>query len=186
MKTTIAIFLLASWVLTTSLVVKTTAPALVFPTPPQNENSLFYIQRSKNTNAIVYEANMKSEGVIDPNDPVKIFWIRYSEDSTTAPLTYVQQKFAYGLKAKPYPGRPGQYVLVFSSYEKKQIYLLKKQDGKHFAAYTIIGGKFAELKKIFLQISGGSFWFPNIDYIDISGTDMGTGKPITERFKPLR
>jgi len=159
---------------------------LHYPTPPQNENSLFYIQRSKNLNAIVYDANVRPDGTLDAKDPLKIYWIRYASDSTIEPLTYIQLKFAYGMKATPYPGKPGQYVLTFNSYEKKQIYLTKRPDGKHFGAYTMINGRYSELKKVFIQINGGTFWFPNVEYIDIVGDDLATQKPITEHFKPKR
>lgn len=159
---------------------------LHYPTPPQNENSLFYIQRSKNINAIVYDANVKADGTLDVEDPLKIYWIRYSSDSTTAPLTYIQQKFAYGVKAAPYPGKPGQYIITFNSYAKKQIYLVKKADGKHYGAFTMINGRYAELKKIFIQLNGGTFWFPNIEFIDIVGEEPATQKQLTEHFKPAR
>jgi len=157
-----------------------------FPTPPQNENSLFYLQRSKNTNTIVYEVNFKSDGTLNTEQPLKIYWLRYAVDSTMEPLTYIQEKFAYGVKAKPYPGKPGQYIVTFNAYEKKLIYLSKKPDGKHYGAYTMINGRYAELKRIFLKINGGTFWFPNIEYVEISGDDMATHKPINEHFKPAR
>ena len=157
-----------------------------YPVPPQNDNSLFYIQRSKNKNAIVYDANVKPDGSLDKDSPVNIYWIRYSSDSTMEPLTFIQQKFAYGVKATPYPGKPGQYILVFNSYSKKQIYLLRKQDGKHFAAYTMINGHYAELKRVFIRITGGTFWIPNIEYIDIIGNDMATQRVVSEHFKPAQ
>lgn len=156
-----------------------------YPVPPETENSLFYIQRSKNTNAIVYDANVNSEGTLNPEEPIKIYWIRYATDGTKEPLSFIQQKYAYGLTAKPYPGKPGQYVLTFNAYNKKQLYLLKNSNNKHYSAYTLINGHYAQLKKIYIKVSGGSFWFPNIDYIDIIGKDIATQKPINERFKPL-
>src|SRR5438552_3281274 len=73
-----------------------------YPTPPRNKNSLFYVQRSKNVNAIVYEANIKSDGTLDKEEPVKIYWIRYTSDSTRAPLTFIQNKYAYGIKSEPF------------------------------------------------------------------------------------
>ena len=157
-----------------------------YPVPTPKENGLFFIQRSKNTNAIVYDANVKPDGSLDPERPVDIYWIRYTTDSTTAPLTYVQDKFAYGVKATPYPGKPGQYVLHFNAYPKKQVYLLRKPDGQHYGAYMMINGRYAELKRVFLQINGGTFWFPNVEYIEIIGRDMATQQLISDHFKPSR
>jgi hypothetical protein len=157
-----------------------------FPVPPEKENSLFYIQRSKNANTIVYDANLKPDGSLDQTNPVKIYWIRYAEDSLIEPLSYIQQKYAYGLKTTPYPGKPGQFILTFNSYSKKQFYLLKDTNGKHFSTYAIINGKYAILKKVLIKISGGTFWFPNIDFIELVGKDVATQKPISEKFQPQR
>jgi hypothetical protein len=155
-----------------------------YPEPPQRDNSLFYIQRSKNTNAIVYEANTRLDGTLDEAAPVSIYWIRYTTDSTTAPLTYIQDKFAYGVKALPYPNRPGQYILTVNSYHKRQLYLLKKPDNLHYGAFTMIGGRFAELKRVFIQLNGGTFWFPNVEFIELAGVDAATHKPVVEQFVP--
>jgi hypothetical protein len=40
------------------------------------------------------------------------------------------------------------------------------------------------LNYVFIKIEGGSFWLPNVIYVELKGTDPVTGKEITERFKP--
>ncbi len=158
---------------------------IVYPTPPLNEHSLFYIQRSNNTNAIVYEANILNDGKINEVEPVKVFWIRYSEDSTAADLNYIQRKYAYGVNASAYANQKNKFVVQFVAYSKKSIYLLPKTNGK-YAAYTNINGKLAELKKIWIELSGGTFWFPTIDYIEMIGKDPVSQQVVSERFKPRR
>jgi hypothetical protein len=37
---------------------------------------------------------------------------------------------------------------------------------------------------VFIKIEGGSFWLPNVIYVELKGIDPATGKEITERFKP--
>lgn len=156
----------------------------VYPVPPVNENSLFYIQRSKNTNAIVYELNRHTDGSINTIEPIKIFWIRYASDSTTTELTPIQRKYAYGISTRPYNGSKNSYVVQFLAYKKRNIFLLPSPDGKHYSAFISINGKLAELKRIFISTSGGSFWFPTIDYVEISGKDPASQQIISERFKP--
>lgn len=156
----------------------------VYPTPPVNENSLFYIQRSKNTNAIVYETNYLPDGKINALDPVKIYWIRYSSDSTTEDLTLIQRKYAYGINSRNYNGQKNAFVLNFVSYKKKSIFLLPIANGKRYAAFITINGRLVELKKIFISITGGTFWFPSIDYIELSGKDPSSQQTIVERIKP--
>ncbi|REJ84809.1 MAG: DUF4833 domain-containing protein [Bacteroidetes bacterium] len=155
-----------------------------YPVPPKNANSLFYIQRSKNTNAIVYELNKNADGSLNQQDPVKIYWIRYAHDSTTADLNYIQQKYAYGLNISALPGNPSQYSMNFVSYAKKKLYLMKRKDGSGYSTYTQINGKMAVLESVFITISGGTFWFPKIDDIELYGYDPESRQIVVEHFKP--
>ncbi|MBL0036007.1 MAG: DUF4833 domain-containing protein, partial [Flavobacteriales bacterium] len=50
-----------------------------FPAPPASKDLLFYIQRNKNANTIVYEANRDATGKLVSDDPVKVNWIRHTE-----------------------------------------------------------------------------------------------------------
>jgi hypothetical protein len=163
-----------------------TGAALMYPVPPDSENMLFYIQRSKNTNAIVYELNALPDGTPDPARPVNIYWIKYTSDSTTEALNYIQQKYAYGLNMRPYNGQKNSYVLQFVSYGKKNLYLLPASHGKKYAAFTSINGKLAELSRVFIQLDGGTFWFPTIEYIELTGRDPVSRQTVTERFQPKR
>jgi hypothetical protein len=49
--------------------------------------------------------------------------------------------------------------------------------------YTSIDRKLAILNRIFIKINGGSFWSPNVEYIEIKGTDPGSGRELVERLK---
>ena len=154
-----------------------------YPDPPVNRNSLFYIQRSKNTNAIVYELNRGSDGRPDPLHPVHIYWIRYSSDSTTAELTYIQDRFAYGVSVGPHENKGQSFRLRFNAYDKKDLYIMPLKNDS-YGAFMKINGQMAQLKKIFISITGGTFWFPAIDYIELTGSDPETGATVIERFKP--
>ena len=155
-----------------------------YPVPPANENSLFYIQRAKNTNAIVYEVNRNNDGKINQEEPVKIFWIRYTSDSTKAELTAIQRKYAYGVSSRSYNGQKNSFVIQFLAYKKRNIFLLPSANGKQYSALTNINGKLVELKRIFVSMSGGTFWFPTIDYVELTGKDPSSLQMVTERFKP--
>ena len=158
----------------------------VYPTPPTTENSLFYVQRSKNTNAIVYDINRLPDGSPDPTNPIHIYWIRYASDSTKEDLSYIQEKYAYGLISRPYNGQKNAYVMNFVSYDKKNLYLLPTSTPKKYAIFTNINGKLCELKKAFIMLNGGTFWFPTIEYIEMVGRDPATQQIVSERFVPKR
>lgn len=166
---------------------KAVAPVLIdiqdtFPVPSVS-NQLFYLQRTANTNTIVYEANLNSKGQVDESDPVHVFWIRYTEGSVKKELNYIQRMFAYGIKTQLQPN--GSYKMHVVSYKKQQLNLMRSpKDGKYHV-YTIINHKEAVLRRIFIKVGeGGSFWAPNVLYMELRGRDEVTGEELMERLKP--
>src|SRR5688572_6054267 len=155
--------------------------SVVYPVPPVKENSLFYIQRSKNTNAIVYETNYLPNGKINKKEPIKIYWIRYASDSTTAALTSIQRTYAYGVHVNPLKSDNNSFIVQLVAYKKRSIFLMPVNNGAKYTALMNINGKMAELKRIFVATSGGTFWFPKVDYIELSGKDPVTHRPVLER-----
>ncbi len=61
--------------------------------------------------------------------------------------------------------------------------LRKGEEGKYHI-FATIAKKQAILNRIFAKIEGGSFWLPNVVYVELKGTDPATGKEVIERFKP--
>lgn len=155
---------------------------LVFPTPPADANRLFYIQRTPNTNTLIYDLNIdKKTGKPHTETPVHAYWIRYNEQGQKEELNYIQRKFAYGLTAKHLGD--DKYDIRFVSYKKFPLTLMKAADGKYHI-FASVAQKQIMLNYVFIKIEGGSFWLPNVIYVELKGIDPATGKEITERFKP--
>ncbi len=151
-----------------------------FPVPMGNQKQLFYLQRTPNTNTIVYELNYKN-GEIDRENPIHEFWIRYQENGQRQELSYIQRKFAYGIKTTKLADN--RYELRFVSYKKYKMYLEPGPD-KKLSVYTIINNKKVMLTSIFLKIKeGGSFWSPNIEYVEVSGIEPASRLVIREKLK---
>ncbi|MBL7681802.1 MAG: DUF4833 domain-containing protein [Flavipsychrobacter sp.] len=150
------------------------------PTPFGIENLLFYVQRTPNTNTIVYSLNIKN-GVLQDNNPVHIFWIRYADKGEHRELNFIQRKFAYGLTTKKTD--KDRYELRFVSYDSFPLLLKKGTDGQ-FRVFTKIKGTDAILQRIYIKINGGTFWYPNVVYIELKGNDATTGATVIERIKP--
>jgi hypothetical protein len=151
-----------------------------FPTPAENVNRLFYVQRSPNINTIIYELNNK-DGQLDPESPIHVYWLRYADKGQKEELSYIQRKFAYGLITKP--AGNDRYDVRFVSYKKFPLILMRAGDGKYHI-FATIEQKQMMLDRIFVKIEGGSFWLPNVVYVELKGTDPSTGREITEHFKP--
>lgn len=151
-----------------------------FPAPADNIQRLFYLQRLPNANTIIYELNAPN-GHLDEEQPIHPYWIRYAAKGEKEDLNYIQRKFAYGLTFKKLAN--DEYDVRFVSYKKFPMLLMKANDGKYHI-FATIAQKQMIVNRIFAKIEGGSFWVPNIVYVEFKGTDPGTGKEVTERFKP--
>lgn len=155
---------------------------LVFPVPPADANRLFYLQRTANINTIIYDLNVDKEtGLPDADEPVKAYWIRYNEKGQKENLSYIQRKFAYGIVSKKLADN--KFDIRFVSYKKFPLTLMKAADGKYHIFATVSQRQMI-LHNLFVKIEGGSFWLPNVVYVEFKGTDPVTGKEVTERFKP--
>ena len=153
--------------------------SLKFPTPMGNPNQLFFLQRTQNTNTVIYELNMKN-GVVDSAEPVHIFWICYAEKSQKEELNEIQRKRAYGLTTK-YISKD-HYELRFLANKKYAIELMKGKDN-NYHVYDQINQKQAILIRVYLQIHGGTVFSPNIEYVLLNGIDPETETIVSEKKK---
>jgi hypothetical protein len=156
------------------------AKVLVFPTPTVSR--LFYIQRDPNTNTIIYDLNTDKAGQLNKDEPVHVYWIKYNEKAQKEELNFIQRKFAYGISTKPIGG--DKYDVRIVAYKKYPLVLKKWDSDNKYHIFATIDKKEAMVNRIFLKIEGGTFWFPNVVYIEVKGTDPATGKEVMERFKP--
>ncbi|HTQ64516.1 MAG TPA: DUF4833 domain-containing protein [Puia sp.] len=152
-----------------------------FPVPRGIKNELFYLQRTHNINTIICELNLNPKGIPDEDNPVHVFWIRYTEQGQRAELSFIQRVFAYGVKAKPIGNN--NFELYFVSYKKYPMYLMKSASDHQYHVFATISKKRAILNRIFIKTNGGSFWSPNVEYIEVRGTDPDFGTELVERMK---
>ena len=155
-----------------------------FPVPPPNERLLFYLQRNKNANTVVYEANLLPDGKLNPERPVVVYWIRYTEGGARKDLNYVQRTLAYGIDTAPAPGEPQSYLVTPVALKQRKIKVSLDQQGRP-RGYLLINGKVAKLEKIFAQ-ADETAWLPRVKYVDIIGKDAKTGEVLRERIYPKR
>ncbi len=156
-------------------------PVDTFPVPPSNTNSLFYLQRTPNSNTIICELNQQA-GVLDKDEPVKVLWIRYTEQHQREDLSWLQRHFAYGLHEKDLGN--GVYELRFVSYKKVPMYLMRWSGDNRQHVFVTINNRQAILNRVYIRIDpGGSFWSPNVKYLELKGVDAQNGKELVERLK---
>src|SRR5688572_11592857 len=149
-----------------------------FPVPPYSKKSLFYIHRSPNPNTVIYEVNMNDKNVIDPESPVKVYWIRYGEKGQLRDLNYIEKTFAYGVKAETI--NQNSYKLQFVASKEKSFVAALDDKGQACATMKI-NGRQSKLTKIFVQVAEEGWW-PKVAYVEFFGLDSETAKATYEKM----
>jgi hypothetical protein len=153
-----------------------------YPIPVKDGKMLFYFQRSCNTNTIVYELNKLQNGSINNDNPIVEYWILYNKGGARLDLSFIQRT-AFGLQSELLDKEKGNFILHFSRYKKRSLYLVNTE-GK-YKVFIDINGTPAELNKIFIKCENNILGFPTvIHYVEISGKDIKTGNPVSEKIKP--
>jgi len=147
---------------------------------PRGENMLFFLQRDPDANTVIYELNYGMDGKLDAKAPVKGSWIRYSEDGKCRELTGIESRFAYGLKCKALGNEEFEIRLV--AYKKMPLYLKKCEQDNKYKIYVKDEGKDYLLKRVFVRVKGGSFWFPRVEYIDLITVNSASGIEFLKRI----
>ena len=147
---------------------------------PNGKNLLFFLQRTPDANTVVYELNYREDGQLDPKAPVKGSWIRYEEQGRLKPLTSIEQKFAYGVKSKALGNEA--YEIRLAAYQKMPMYLIRSETDQKYHIYIKEEGRNHLLKRVFVKVKGGSFWFPKVVYIDLITMNSETGIEMLKRI----
>lgn len=156
-------------------------PMLTFPVPSGVAHQLFYLQRDPNTNTVVYQLNVNEAGQLDEDEPLNIFWLRYQdEQGRRKPLNFIQRRFAYGCTSKKIG--PNKYELKFAAYGKLPLYLMKAGPDNAYHVFVTVANVQIQLERVYLRIEGGTFWVPNVKYIELQGLNTATRAPVSKRL----
>jgi hypothetical protein len=122
-----------------------------------------------------------NNGKLDADNPVHVYWIRYQKGGQKAELSWIQRVFAFGMQSRKIS--EGEYELNFVSY-KKMKFTLELGADKLWRVYAKTNnGSRIILRRLYLHVHGGSFWKPNIEYVELKGDEPGTYREVRDRFK---
>lgn len=107
--------------------------------------------------------------------------MRYADKGQKEDLSYVQRKFAYGVQTKALGN--DEYEIRFVSHKKLPLYLKRSTVDKKYHVYIEANDKKIELDRVFVRIEGGSYWIPNVRYVELKGLNAKSQTPIVERLK---
>jgi len=147
---------------------------------PKEKNMIFYIQKSFNTNTVVYAANFGADGKLDPKEPVKVYWLRYQEQGQKKALKYIERKFGYGVNSKPLKGKSNTYIFTLVSLKKMNFVITQDKNGNIKVA-TTINKKPAHIDKVFVTAEHVSL-LPKIFSVEVFGRELKSYKFVYEKF----
>ncbi len=149
---------------------------------PNEPNMLFYIERSNNSNTVVYAANLDANGHIDAYTPVVAYWRWYNRGGYRKPLIFIERMLAYGVKSVTHNG-PGRAVsFKIAALPERTIYVDLDSKG-HPEAFGKVGDRWAKLVYVYLQVDDSGL-LPDVTAMDFFGYDKLTGKPLREHVTP--
>jgi len=152
-----------------------------FPVPHKTDKMLFYLQRSFNKNTIIFETEILADNKLNKERPVKMYWIRYEEDSRIAELSFIQRKI-FGLKCTSLNDEETSFLLINSRISKLKI-IVKKTLSGNYKPYLEINNQLSELERVFIKATTNPLGIPlSFEYIEISGISIESGLINIERI----
>lgn len=161
---------------------RTQAGGETLSAPAASPHQLFYLQRSKDANTVIYEANLTNDRKLDASKPVQVYWMRYAERGQREDLSPVQWRMAYGYQHKPSSSESGAYDISLNAFRERPLHVAYHR-GKP-VAMTLINGQRACLQKVFVQVDPKAHLIPRVQFIELYGADATTGQPVYERIVP--
>lgn len=150
---------------------------------PSEPNQLFYIERSSNSNTVVYVAKLDAKGQLDAKQPLDAYWRWYNRGGYTKPLNLPERMLAYGIKGVKHNGPNGTYTFHLAALPERTIYVGLDANG-HPEAFGKVGrDRWAKLVYVYLEVDDSGL-LPDVTALDFYGYDRVTGKAIREHVIP--
>jgi hypothetical protein len=146
---------------------------------PDEPNQLFYVQRSPNSNTVIYAARLDAKGAIETREPVEGFWHKFNIDGSKQPLNFIERAMAYGVK-QAHTDKNGITTFTIAALPERRITLNLDASGKPQALMQA-GKHTIKLSYVYLHVVEGGL-MPEVPKLDIFGTDIASGRAIHEHL----
>jgi len=150
-----------------------------YPKPPFCKKLLFYIQRNHNTNTIIYSINLDANGMIHSEFPMKIQWIRFSDNGEIKELDYLQNKLVYGYEHKKINNKC--YEFRFNASKKMKFFLCQKDDSS-VSAFSMYKDNLVKINNFYVHADDIGI-FPDVKFIEIYGTDVEKNTSLLQKIR---
>lgn len=138
--------------------------------------TLFYIQRNKNANTVFYDANFKSVGQLDIDEPIDVYYIHYAKDGKRSELSLLERSIAYGYHFEQ--TGPNRFQIKLKAFPGRKLELTLEQGQPRL--YAQVSGQKALLTHIY--VNARPPLYTSVVYVDIWGTSVMDGHVLYERI----
>ncbi|MDR2676907.1 MAG: DUF4833 domain-containing protein [Endomicrobium sp.] len=143
-----------------------------------DNKNLFKIERNKNTNIVMYDIILNSDGQIDTNNRnfIDFYWVLHAKQGQRKKIT-VFEKSAYGFKTRY--NNNGYYELILKAVPDRimKIIIINKIPKLE----TEINSRRSYLNTVYVFANNSSF-MPKVLYYILTGIDIETEKIVTEKI----
>jgi len=148
------------------------------------EPFLFKINRNPDADEVWYMVNLNSSGLPDDDHPIQVFWVRKSKNGETEPLTWIQNKYGYGVRViQSYSKKYKTLKFRIVAYDALTIEVRRSAVGE-YKAFTNIENREIEINRLFVQFEGSSQWFPKVSYVKLFGYDATSFNLVAQTITP--
>ena len=146
---------------------------------PNEPNQVFYIERSSNSNTVIYCANLK-DGKLDTSEPIVGYWRWYNVDGHIKQLNFAERMMAYGIKSVKHDGPNGSYSFKIAAMPERTLYIGLDAKGQP-EVFSKVGERWVKLAYVYLEVDDHGL-MPDVPELDFFGLDRTTGKAIREHI----
>ena len=146
---------------------------------PNEPNQVFYIERSSNSNTVIYCANLK-DGKLDKSEPIIGYWRWYNVDGHTKALNFAERMLAYGIKSVKHDGPNGSYSFKIAAMPERTLYIGLDAKGQP-EVFSKVGERWVKLAYVYLEVDDHGL-MPDVPELDFFGLERTTGKAIREHI----
>ena len=147
---------------------------------PDDAGLVFYLQRTGNSNTVVYTANQRPDGSINPSNPVDVFWRYLSGSGRKADLRFWERQVAFGVKIAPLVGQPGKYLASLNAAPDIKV-RVEPTDTGQVRAVMPIAGEDSQLICIYVEWRKQLGVIPKVLYVDFHGFTLDGRRQVVER-----
>ena len=140
---------------------------------------LFHIERNKNANIVIYDAQVQSDGNLYQEQPVIVYWLMFAKDSSHQGLNRIENNRAYGFESEGL-GTDSLIIMLKANTERR--IKIRQIKGRYRAIITV-GDKEVYLEHIYVMADDKGLR-SSVQYVEIFGTDSKTGDDFYEKIIP--